>query len=162
STFIPPLTAACGRRNLKPLMMRFATAITEIGAVALAVFLMVGSPSGVLAQSSPAGKKTADSTSLTVLFATPGGIYTSNLLVALSSKPTSAKIHYTTDGSEPTERSPSYSEPLKVTDSAVIKARAFHSGRSSPIACETYILAEENLANFSSNLPLVIVTTFGQ
>lgn len=141
-------------------MMRCATRVAR--ALVTAVLLVAASPAGAMAQSPPAGKETTDASSLTVSFAKPGGVYTSNLVIALSSKPRAATIYYTTDGSEPTERSRAYSEPLRITDTAVIKARAFHPGKTSRIACATYALVDETLANFSSNLPLVLINTFGQ
>ena len=46
-----------------------------------------------------------------------------------------AEIHYTLDGSEPTEESPIYNEPLSIKGNAVLKACAFHPRRlPSPIA----------------------------
>ncbi len=126
------------------------------------LFLLTDSSTGAFAQPLRRDKPAADSNSLAVWFSKPGGVYTSNLAVTLSSKSTSASLHYTTDGSEPTQKSPSYVEPLPIKESVVIKARAFHLGEVSPVACETYTLMDENLANFSSNLPLVIISTFGQ
>ncbi|MDY0231586.1 MAG: glycoside hydrolase family 38 C-terminal domain-containing protein, partial [Candidatus Saccharicenans sp.] len=50
-----------------------------------------------------------------------------------------AEIHYTLDGSEPTEKSPVYNEPLSISGNAVLKAGAFHPKRlPSPIAVAFY------------------------
>ena len=48
--------------------------------------------------------------------------------VTLSCKTAGATIHYTLDGSEPTEESPEYKEPFTLTESGSIHARAFKQG----------------------------------
>ena len=94
-------------------------------------------------------------------FSIPAGVYTSNLLVRLGSD--AEWIRYTTDGSEPTEKSRQYSKPIKITLSTVIRARSFNRGSApSDIVCHTYTLAEPDIAGFNSNLPLVIIDAFGQ
>jgi hypothetical protein len=45
-------------------------------------------------------------------FSVPGGMFTSNVTLALSTTLQNATIRYTTDGSDPTESSPIYSAPL--------------------------------------------------
>jgi len=40
-------------------------------------------------------------------------------------------IHYTTDGSEPTENSPLYSKPFSLEKTAIIKAKSFENGKLS-------------------------------
>ncbi|MEW6266514.1 MAG: chitobiase/beta-hexosaminidase C-terminal domain-containing protein, partial [Thermodesulfobacteriota bacterium] len=59
----------------------------------------------------------------------PGpGTFIEAPLVSLSCATAGADIRYTQDGSEPTEASPLYSEPIMVTASAAVKARAFKPG----------------------------------
>ena len=48
-------------------------------------------------------------------------------LVSLSSI-NNAPVHYTLDGSDPSETSPVYSDPIELNESATIKARAYHDG----------------------------------
>ena len=48
--------------------------------------------------------------------------------VSMSCRTEGAVIHYTLDGSDPTEGSPLYSGPFKVGHSCIIKARAFKEG----------------------------------
>ena len=48
--------------------------------------------------------------------------------VSLSCKTPGAAIHYTLDGSEPTEDSPLYENPFILTESCAIRARAFKKG----------------------------------
>ena len=50
-----------------------------------------------------------------------------------------AEIHYTLDGSEPTEKSPVYEGPITIRGTAVLKAIAFHPRRQpSPVASAFY------------------------
>jgi len=72
-------------------------------------------------------------------------------------------IRYTLDGSEPDENSATYSKPLSVTTSTLIKAKAFAPDlKPSPTVVQTYTLLDESLFTFSSNLPLVVIHTFGE
>jgi len=57
----------------------------------------------------------------------PPGYYSESKLVTLSSAP-GAAIHYTTDGSEPTEASPVYTAPIPVGASTTVKALAIAPG----------------------------------
>ena len=98
-----------------------------------------------------------------VAFSPAGGTMTSNLVVTLSSPLTNAVIHYTLDGSAPDERSPLYTLPLSVTNSASLRAKAYALGwHPSSTATESYTLIEPELLSFSSELPLVILDTFGR
>jgi hypothetical protein len=125
--------------------------------------LFVSMPAWAGAQPTGAGNNAGqDANSLTVSFSKPGGIYTSNIEVALSASESAAKIRYTTDGSEPTEQSRLYIGPVSINASVLFKATAFDSGQHGPIACETYTLADASVATFTSNLPLIIINTFGQ
>ncbi len=96
-------------------------------------------------------------------FSQAGGIYTNDLTVRLSAKSSAAVIRYTLDGSEPDENSATYSKPLSVTTSTLIKAKAFAPDlKPSPTVVQTYTLLDESLFTFSSNLPLVVIHTFGE
>jgi hypothetical protein len=97
-----------------------------------------------------------------ISYSVPGGIYASNLVVALQSPVAGARIRFTLDGTVPSERSETYAEPLQITTSVVIKARAFLTGQASQPTAAVYTLLAENAAGFNSNLPLVIIDTFGQ
>lgn len=52
-----------------------------------------------------------------------------------------AKIHYTTDGSEPTSSSPVWTAPVKIDNNAIIKACVFYEGKKS-LSTETTIKLE--------------------
>jgi len=100
-----------------------------------------------------------------VLFSMPGGVYTNmpNISVALSTLTPNATIRYTIDGTTPTAASPIYSTPLIIANSTVVKARVFASGLlPGRIIVQTYTMLGPDVFTFSSNLPLVIIDTFGQ
>jgi hypothetical protein len=93
-------------------------------------------------------------------FSVPGGVYTNSVVVRLSA--TTGIIRYTLDGSEPTKSSTEYSGPIEISETTRIRARAFGSGSaSSPTVTHSYIMTDVQLANFSSNLPLIIINSFG-
>jgi len=48
--------------------------------------------------------------------------------ITLSSDDAGAKIHYTLDGSEPTEKSARYTKPLTITKSSLLKTKSFVAG----------------------------------
>src|SRR5437763_734189 len=60
-----------------------------------------------------------------VQFSPPGGVYTNDIKVRLTSNNAGGVIRYTLDGSEPTAASAAFSEPLVVTNSALVKAKVF-------------------------------------
>src|SRR2546426_253857 len=108
------------------------------------------------------GQKPAQGLALPPQFAPLGSVYTNNVRVRLTSATAGAVIRYTVDGSEPTDRSPVFSQSVSITNSALLKARVFvPDSAPSPTVSQTYTLLDETVANFSSNLPLVILNTFG-
>ncbi|MES2569494.1 MAG: chitobiase/beta-hexosaminidase C-terminal domain-containing protein, partial [Verrucomicrobiota bacterium] len=71
-------------------------------------------------------------------FSSPHGSYTAPQDVTISAV-SGASIHYTTDGTTPTQASQLYSAPLTLTHSTLLKARAFKEGfLGSDIASATY------------------------
>jgi hypothetical protein len=97
-----------------------------------------------------------------VIFSPAGGVYATNVSLKLSARAGSPTIHYTLDGTEPDETSPAYSAPLLITNITLVRAKAFpKEGASTSIAAEVYTILDETLANFSSNIPLLIVNAFG-
>jgi len=96
-------------------------------------------------------------------FSIAGGVFTSNITVRLTASSPSGVIRYTVDGSEPTAASRKYSGPITIAGSILLQAKVFE-GRSSfsPTASQAYIRLSPELENFSSNLPLVILNSFGR
>jgi hypothetical protein len=94
-------------------------------------------------------------------FSRKGGVLTN--AISLELKATTGSIHYTLDGSEPTTGSMTYSAPLRISESVLVKARTFGEGTiPSPVATEDYTLIDESALGFSSNLPLVVINPFGR
>lgn len=68
-----------------------------------------------------------------------GGPFTGTIPIQLFPTPSHAVIHYTLDGSEPTEQSPEYVSPLSVSEDVTLKAKSFLVGIDpSPTRCNTY------------------------
>ena len=95
-------------------------------------------------------------------FSVPGGVFTNDVTLALSSVTASTTIRYTLDGSEPTGSSEAYTVPIKITGPTVVRARVFAPGRAPGVpAVQSYVLLEPDVVDFKSNLPLVLINTFG-
>ena len=72
-------------------------------------------------------------------FSPSGGTYNTAQSVSINCGTAGATIHYTTDGTEPTTSSPTYSTALSVTSTTTIKAIAVKDGlTNSAIATATY------------------------
>src|SRR5690554_1536423 len=70
-----------------------------------------------------------------------GGYFNEALFVTLSASLGDTDIHYTTDGSEPDQSSPLYTEPIPITEVALLKAKAYRDGWiASPVGEEYYIV----------------------
>lgn len=93
---------------------------------------------------------------------TPGGIYKDDLTVELSAAP-SAIIRYTLDGTEPTTASSEYLGPITISDTTLLKTKAFEAEIAPSVTvARTYTMLDSNLDGFTSNLPLVVINAFGQ
>ncbi len=97
-------------------------------------------------------------------FSIPGGVYTnSSLSLTLSVNSPTAVVRYTLNGTEPTEDSAAFSVPLVMTNSAIVRAKVFDPGLQPSLTfSQTYTLLGSDVLNFSSNLPLLIINTFGR
>ncbi len=95
-------------------------------------------------------------------FSVAGGVFTKEVTVTLKAKATNATIRYTLNSIEPDERSQIYSTPIAISQTTVVQAKAFEPGLAySPTAAQTYTMLDSDLASFDSNLPLIILQTFG-
>jgi hypothetical protein len=137
--------------------LKFGKPLVRFGLVVVAT-LLFGSAGGADKEGDATSPKPAEPK-----FSVPGGFYTNAVSVELSAKSKEGVVRYTLDGSEPTSASPEYSSPIKISEPTLLKAKFFGSdSSSSTTATEAYSLIEPDLAAFSSNLPLVILDTFGQ
>lgn len=89
-------------------------------------------------------------------FSTEGGVFTSpvELTLTLPKKaPSGSTIHYTLDGTEPTEDSPAYEEPIDIQESTVVRAKLFCDGYLSPISTtHSYLMPDHDIT-----LPIVSI-----
>ncbi len=88
------------------------------------------------------------------LFSTPFQVY-------LSAKETGTAIRYTLDGSQPGPDSTLYEAPLTIDKTVELHARCFRQGAMpSPSARGAYTRLAQDLSDFDSNIPLVVITTY--
>jgi hypothetical protein len=97
-----------------------------------------------------------------VSFSRSSGTFLSPFSLVLSTPDTNAVIRYTLNGSPPTNTSPAYASPIYITNSVLVRARAFVPGLlPGPPRSETYLLLDLNVVNFTSDLPLLVIHNFG-
>lgn len=98
-----------------------------------------------------------------VEFSRPGGTVTQSFWLELSVPLSAAIIRYTRDGSFPTNHSAVYSEPLFISNSVQIRARAYaDSLLPGPPAGEHYLFLSTNLLSFTSDLPVLVLHSLGK
>ena len=102
-----------------------------------------------------------------VVFSETSRAYSGALSITLSQAvpEEGAVIRYTTNQTLPTAASTLYSAPIAFTatgPSTVIRARIFKPGKlPGPTATHGFLRLENNALNFSSAMPLVVISTFG-
>ncbi len=73
------------------------------------------------------------------------------------------EIRYTSDGTEPTRGSTLYSAAVTINSTRTVKARSFETGKHpSATVVHTFVFLNPNVVNFSSNLPVMVINTFGK
>jgi chitobiase/beta-hexosaminidase-like protein len=79
--------------------------------------------------------------------------------VELQCSTTDAAIHFTLDGTEPTEKNDIYTEPITVNENLTIKAFAVKEEmNSSDVSVFTYIINEENIQEPQESIEISAVT----
>lgn len=77
------------------------------------------------------------------IFTPAGGTYTNSASFSLSSGTSGATIHYTLDGTTPSNASPIFTGPVTLTNSAMVKARAMAPGMmDSPVASAAFTVVQ--------------------
>ena len=72
-------------------------------------------------------------------------------------------IRYTLDGNLPTNGSPVYLAPIRISNSVQIRARTFQDGLlPGPPRTESFLMLSNNVAGFVSDLPVMILHTMGK
>ncbi|MBL7154153.1 MAG: lamin tail domain-containing protein [Phycisphaerae bacterium] len=97
-----------------------------------------------------------------VHFSRPSGTFTGSFQLTLSTAASGAVIRYTTNGSVPTSSSSRYTAPLTISGVTEVMARVFESGKApGPFVSRTYVALAGDAASFNSNIPIVVVDTYG-
>lgn len=91
-----------------------------------------------------------------VAFDPPGQTFTGSLMVSLSADEEEAVIRYTLDGTLPDDASPIAEGPIEITGPVTVRARATAEGFTGPLAGETYLRVTDDVATFTSDLPIAI------
>ncbi len=98
-----------------------------------------------------------------VRFSQSGGLLTSEISVALSVDNPFDTIRYTLDGREPDENSDLYLAPIQISATSQLLVRSFSpSGGAGLVQREAYLQLAPDLQDFSSNLPIFVIESFGQ
>lgn len=140
---------------MSPALRAFRRAVLGVVLLCLASVFSRAAEGAAANGGSPAGAFPA--------FSPSGGVFASALLVNLKSAVPGSTIRFTLDGSEPSPRSEAYSQPVRLTATTLVRARVFEGNNpAGPVASQTYTVIEKELENFTSNLPLVILNTFGR
>ena len=96
-------------------------------------------------------------------FSPEGGTFADPISLVLIPKTAGATIRYTVNGSIPTETSTQYTGPIPISDTTEVMARVFESGNApGPVVSQTYVALAPDVQSFNSNIPIVVVDTYGQ
>jgi len=97
------------------------------------------------------------------VFSHPSGTFQDPFTLSISSSAPGAPIRYTLDGSEPSATHGTlYTGPISIQTSNHIRARVLQDGLApGPVLSRMYARLGSDLLGFTSNLPIVIVDSFG-
>ncbi len=96
-------------------------------------------------------------------FSRASGTFREPFRLEISAALAGVRIRYTLDGSLPTNSSPQYLAPILITNSVQVRARTFQDGMlPGPPRTETFLLLSNNLAGFTSDLPVLILHSLGK
>jgi len=99
-----------------------------------------------------------------VAFSRPSGSFTSPIVLNLSCVDKGASsnlvIRYTVDGSLPNSNSAIYREPLQITNTTAVRARAYQEGLlPGPPQSEVYLSLAPSVLKFNSSLPVLVMNS---
>jgi len=78
------------------------------------------------------------------IFSLPGGKYDTPIKVCLVHAEPGTTVRYTTDGSTPTSADPVYAQPITLSESTTVRARAFKPGfNKSIVVQQTFVFARK-------------------
>jgi len=98
------------------------------------------------------------------VLAPKGGLFDEPVQVTITTEDPAAQIWYTYNGTEPSENNGTlYTAPFYVNSTMYIRAIAVSPGKmGSELTANTYAVVHEELRDFSSNLPLMVIHQFNQ
>lgn len=98
-----------------------------------------------------------------VTFSQPSGVAKSAFSLSLATADPSRTIYYTTNGSLPTLNSTQYTQPISISQTAMITAVSYKNGTPDAQPSRAgYIFLASDMSQFSSNLPVLIIENFNQ
>lgn len=90
------------------------------------------------------------------------GLLTGPFLLEMTA-PDGGEIRWTRDASVPTQESELYTESISIDTTTRLRVKVFASGLiESPVRTLSYILLEEGARDFSSDLPILVLDSFGR
>ncbi|MFV2067362.1 MAG: CotH kinase family protein, partial [Pirellulales bacterium] len=121
-----------------------------------------GSEPGFLASPTPDAAN-GMKRSVPVEFDRPSGVFRDSFSLTLSVDTPGATIHFTLDGSEPTEQSPVYTGPITISTTTHVQAISLAAGLATSTPSNRWFLTvDTDLENFSSDLPILVFDSFSQ
>ncbi|MDB4808549.1 CotH kinase family protein [Verrucomicrobiales bacterium] len=98
-----------------------------------------------------------------VNYSRPAGVFNEAFEVTLSTETEGGVIRYTTNGREPSIfNGTTYTEPFTISESMCLRAHVTVGGQVvSPLATQIYLLVDDDVSNFDSNLPVVLIDSRG-
>lgn len=115
----------------------------------------IGVTGGTVTVGGTTGGTTGDSNTVaTPTISPPGGTFTTTQTVTLAVATAGATMHYTLDGSAPTETSPTYTAPFTITDTKTVKVGAWKTGLT-PSAIATAVFTK-GAAAAKPNIILIV------
>ncbi|HPS55808.1 MAG TPA: CotH kinase family protein, partial [Sedimentisphaerales bacterium] len=97
-----------------------------------------------------------------VAFSKDGGVFTGSFQLTMTVDTPGASIRYRLDYKDPSASDTLYTGPITISSSTRISARAFAAGLApGPVAKDAFLKLDSSIANFNSNLPIVILDTNG-
>lgn len=88
------------------------------------------------------------------VFSSPGGFYSNQVTLTLTSPDSGALLYYTTDGSVPGDTSILYQQPISVLHTTVIRAISYLSG-----ALPSKSITNTFIINYQTQLPVISIST---
>ncbi len=111
------------------------------------------------------GEDTESDNPAGITFSKPCGTFVDVFELNLQAKESDAEVYYTLDGTAPSETKGEdtlFSGSINISKTTWVRARVFEpGGAAGPITSCVYIALEKGLAGYESNLPLVVIDSFG-